>query len=78
MDAAWAVVVSALISGPLMWVLYRLDKNNTEQHGKAVDLIQSVKDDVKDVKDMQVWMDLKLDKHIDEDHASNTKLQRPA
>ncbi len=51
-----------------MWVLYRLDKRNTSQHGQAVDLIQSVKHDVKEVKDMQVWMDMKLDKHIDQDH----------
>lgn len=70
MDAAWAVVLSALISGPLMWVLYRLDKRNTDQHGKAVDLIKSVKDDVQEVKHMQVWMDKKLDKHIEQDHAS--------
>jgi len=70
MDAAWAVVLSALISGPLMWVLYRLDKRNTDQHGKAVDLIKSVKDDVQEVKHMQVWMDKKLDRHIEQDHAS--------
>ena len=71
MDAAWAVVLSALISGPLMWVLYRLDKRNTDQHGKAVDLIKSVKDDVQEVKHMQVWMDKKLDRHIEQDHAVN-------
>lgn len=70
MDAAWAVVVSALISGPLMWLLYRLDKRNTHQHGQAVDLIKSVKQDVKDVKSMQIWMDKKLDRHIEQDHAS--------
>jgi len=54
-----------------MWVLYRLDKRNTSQHGQAVDLIHSVKNDVKEVKDMQVWMDMKLDKHIDQDHHAN-------
>jgi hypothetical protein len=68
MTAAWSALLVALISGPLMWVLYRLDKRNTSQHGQAVDLIQSVKHDVKEVKDMQVWMDMKLDKHIDQDH----------
>lgn len=70
MDAAWAVVVSALISGPLMWVLYKFDKRNTDQHGKAVDLIKSVKHDIQEVKDMQVWIDTKLDKHIEQDHAN--------
>ena len=71
MDPAWAVVLSALISGPLMWLLYRLEKKNTDQHGKAVDLIKSVKDDVQEVKHMQVWMDKKLDRHIEQDHAVN-------
>jgi hypothetical protein len=70
MDPAWAVVLSALISGPLMWLLYRLEKKYTDQHGKAVDLIKSVKDDVQEVKHMQVWIDKKLDKHIEQDHAS--------
>jgi hypothetical protein len=56
-NAAWAAIVVATISGPLMWVLYRLDKRNTSQHGEAVKIIQEVKlkvsdvqDDVKDVK----------------------------
>lgn len=71
MDPAWAVVASALISGPLMWLLYKLDKRNTHQHGKAVDLIKSVKDDITDVKHMQIWMDRKLDRHIEQDHAIN-------
>lgn len=73
MTAAWSGILVALISGPLMWVLYRLDKRNTHQHGQAVDLIKSVKHDVKEVKDMQVWMDLKLDKHIDQDHHANNQ-----
>lgn len=70
MDAAWAVVISALISGPLMWVLYRFEQRNTDQHGKSMDLIKSVKDDIQEVKNMQVWMDSKLDKHIEQDHAN--------
>lgn len=58
MTAAWASIIVALISGPIMWVLFRLDKRNTEQHGKAVNIIQ-------EVRDMQVWTNLKLDQHID-------------
>ena len=54
-----------------MWLLYRLDKRNTEQHGDAVDLIKSVKKDVAEVKDMQVWMDLKFDRHLEQDHNGN-------
>lgn len=68
MDATWSAVMVALISGPLMWLLYRLDKNNSSQHGEAIELIKTVKDDIQEVKDMQVWTDLKLTKHTKEDH----------
>ena len=50
-NAAWAAVVVALISGPLMWVLYRFDKRNTQQHGEAVKIIQEVKAKVNDVQE---------------------------
>ena len=50
MNAAWAAVVVAMISGPLMWVLYRFDKRNTQQHGEAVKIIQEVKCKVSDVQ----------------------------
>jgi archaellum component FlaC len=33
-----------------MWLLYRLDKRNTEQHGQSIAIIQEVKQDVKDMK----------------------------
>lgn len=66
--AAYSAIIVALISGPLMWLLYRLEKKNTDQHGQAIDLIASVKDDIKEVKDMQIWMDLKLDRHVEQDH----------
>ena len=49
-NAAWAAVVVALISGPLMWVLYRFDRRNTQQHGEAVKIIQEVKCKVSDVQ----------------------------
>jgi hypothetical protein len=68
MFAAWSGIMVALISGPLMWLLYRLDKNNSSQHNTAVELIKSVKTDIQEIKDMQVWTDLKLTKHIREDH----------
>ena len=77
MSPAWSAILVALISGPIMWVLYRLDKRNTEQHGNAVDLIRQVKNDVKEVKDIQVWTNLKIDQQGDvikqhlEDHKNN-------
>jgi hypothetical protein len=51
-----------------MWLLYRLDKRNTGQHGEAIDLIKSIKQDINEVKQIQVWTDLKFDRHIEQDH----------
>jgi len=50
MNAAWSAVIVAVIGGPVMWLLYRLDKRNTEQHGQSIAIIQEVKQDVKDMK----------------------------
>ena len=50
MNAAWSAIIVALIGGPVMWVLYRLDKRNTHQHGQSMAVIQEVRNDVKDVK----------------------------
>lgn len=73
MSAAWASIVVALISGPIMWVLYRFDKRNTEQHGQAVDLIKEVKRDVGNIKLIQSLTNFKIDrqgeileKHLEE------------
>ena len=73
MSAAWASIVVALISGPIMWVLYRFDKRNTQQHGPAVDLIKEVKRDVSNIKLIQSLTNFKIDrqgeileKHLEE------------
>lgn len=50
MNAAWSAIIVAVIGGPVMWLLYRLDKRNTEQHGQSIAIIQEVKNDVKDMK----------------------------
>jgi|GEM_PF-3954455 len=50
MSEAFAGIVVAVIGGPVMWLLYRLDKRNTHQHGQSMAIIQEVKSDVKDVK----------------------------
>lgn len=47
---ALAGIVVAVIGGPVMWLLYRLDKRNTQQHGQSMAIIQEVKSDVKDMK----------------------------
>ena len=80
MSPAWASIIVAFISGPIMWLLWRLDKRNTEQHGQAVDLIKELKKDVSAVKLVQSITNFKiekqseiLEKHI-EDHEKDAAL----
>jgi archaellum component FlaC len=35
---AWTPIIVALITGPIMWVLIRFDRRNTEQHNKAMEV----------------------------------------
>ena len=49
-NAAWSAIVVAMIGGPVMWALYRLDKRNTQQHGQSIQIIQEVQENVKDIK----------------------------
>lgn len=58
MEAVYVPIIVALITGPLMWLLYRFDKRNTEQHGRSMDLLKDIHDDVEEVKD-------RLNDHID-------------
>lgn len=55
--AVWIPVVVALISGPVMWALVRLDRRNTAQHETAMHvhqtnqaLLTALRGDVGDVK----------------------------
>lgn len=58
MEAVYVPIIVALISGPLMWLLFRFDKRNTEQHGRSMDLLKDIHTDVEEVKD-------RLNDHID-------------
>ena len=58
----WIVpVLVAVIGGPLMWALRRLDRRNTEQHGENMKILQRVegKVDLLDTKidrvDDRLW-----------------------
>lgn len=75
MSAAWASIIVALISGPIMWVLYRLDKRNTQQHGQAVDLIKEVRKDVSNIKLIQSLTNFKIDRQAEilEEHIQDHK-----
>jgi hypothetical protein len=41
-DAIWVPIVVAVIGGPLMWLLARFDRRNTEQHGENMRILKRV------------------------------------
>ena len=60
----WAVpVVVALIGGPMMWLLTRFDRRNTEQHGANMNVLKNIEVKIDKIDD-------RLDGHIDW-HAHN-------
>jgi uncharacterized membrane-anchored protein YhcB (DUF1043 family) len=46
----WVPIAVALISGPIMFMLHRLDRNNTAQHSQNMEVISEMRDDVREVK----------------------------
>ena len=51
MNEVWWVPISvAAIGGPLMWLLQRLDRRNTEQHGENQRVLERIEEKVDDVK----------------------------
>jgi hypothetical protein len=55
----WAVpVVVALIGGPMMWLLTKFDRRNTEQHGANMSVLKSIEVKIDKIDD-------RLDGHID-------------
>jgi hypothetical protein len=57
-EAILVPIAVALIGGPVMWFLHRLDQRNTAQHGQSIKILTEVRDDMKTVR-------RRLDKHID-------------
>ena len=49
-DIWWVPISVAVIGGPLMWLLQRLDRRNTEQHGENLKALKRIEDKVDDVK----------------------------
>lgn len=57
--SAWLVVVMpALIAGPLMWLLSRFDKRNTEQHGRSMATLDRIESKV-DTLDTRLYDHIK-------------------
>lgn len=63
MNEIFVPIIVALIGSPLVWVLNRLDKRNTEQHANSMQVLQEIKDDVREAKqDIKNHIQWHLDK----------------
>jgi len=63
----WLVPIGvAIIGGPIMWLLARLDRRNTQQHGQSVDLLTRLDGKVDDIHGHLGRMDQKLDNHVND------------
>jgi hypothetical protein len=64
MDPISAIVV-ALIGGPLMWLLRRADRNNTEQHDRNMDELKRIRESVDTTGDKMDRLDQRIDAHLE-------------
>lgn len=62
MTAVWVPVLVALIGGPVMWFLSRLDKRNTEQHGRSMEVLERVESKMDRVDGKVDRLDAKVDR----------------
>jgi hypothetical protein len=58
MDAIFVPIAVAVIGGPIMWLLHRFDRRNTEQHGANMKVLERIESKVEKVDD-------RLSDHID-------------
>ena len=60
-------VLVALIGGPIMVTMHRFDKRNSAQHGRSMEVLQGIAEDVSEVK--ADVAELKADhRHLASDH----------
>lgn len=62
MEPVYIPIVVALIGGPVMWFLNRLDKRNTEQHGRSMEILERVETKVDRVDGKVDRLDGKVDR----------------
>ena len=77
MDPWWVPIVVAMIGGPVMWVLRRLEKINSTQHAQSLSVIRSTREIVDGIDGKIDRLDGKVDRvedrlyrHI-ENHETN-------
>jgi hypothetical protein len=64
MTAAIAAIAVAAIGGPLMWLLHRLDRNNTAQHGQSIEVLTRLDSKVDRLDSKLDRLDTQLDTHL--------------
>lgn len=73
MEAVYVPIIVAFITGPLMWLLYRFDKRNTDQHGQNMKVLNRVEAKM-DRMDGKVD---RLDEKVDRIDDRVTHLEKP-
>jgi hypothetical protein len=63
MTALIAAIAVAVIGGPIMWLLHRLDRNNTSQHATSVNLLERLDGKVDRLDEKVDRLDAKTDAH---------------
>jgi len=53
----WVPIIVAVIGGPMMWGLHRLDRNNTSQHNQSLDMLNRIENKI-------IKLDDRLHDHI--------------
>ena len=59
-------IVVAVIGGPLMWLLARLDRRNTEQHGQSIAVLTRLDQKVDRLDEKVDRLDQKVDTHLND------------
>jgi hypothetical protein len=65
--STWAMVIVALVGagGPVVWLMERFDRRNTDQHSANLELLRDIQSDVHDIQIDVKTIDSRLDKHIE-------------
>jgi len=65
MEAVVVPIVVALIGGPMMWLLRRLEKSNTSQHDANMRELNRVARSVERVDEKMDRLDHRIDAHLE-------------
>ena len=69
MAGGWVAFMSAvsvaLIGGPMMWLLRRLDRHNTEQHSESLEELRSVARIAESIDQRTVRLESRFDRHLE-------------